>query len=222
MLTVHHLENSRSQRILWALEELGVPYEVKRYERDKVTSLAPESLKKIHPLGKSPVITDGDLTIAESGAIIDYLVTTYGDGALVPDINSPEHREYNYWLHYAEGSLMPPLLLKIVFDKVTTSPMPFFIRPIAKGISKKVNESYIGPSIKGNFDFIENHLQKNEWFSGGKLTGADIQMSFPLEASVSSGAVSDNYPKITTYVKRIQSRPAYKKALETGGPYDYV
>ncbi len=222
MLLVHNLENSRSQRILWALEELGVPYEVKRYERDKVTSLAPESLKKVHPLGKSPVITDGDETIAESGAIIDYLVTTYGDGSLVPEINSRAHREYNYWLHYAEGSLMPPLVLKLVFDKVTTSPMPFFIRPIAKGISKKVNESYIGPSIKGNFDFIEKHLKTNEWFAGSKLSGADIQMSFPLEASVSSGAVGNKYPNITAYVKRFQSRPAYKKALETGGPYDYI
>jgi len=222
MLVVHHLENSRSQRILWALEELGVPYEVKRYERDKETSLAPESLKKVHPLGKSPVITDGDETIAESGAIIDYLVTTYGDGALVPEINSPAHREYNYWMHYAEGSLMPPLVLKLVFDKVATSPMPFFIRPIAKGISKKVNESYIGPSIKGNFDFIESHLQNNGWFAGDKLSGADIQMSFPLEASVSSGAVGNNYPKITAYVNSIQSRPAYKRALETGGPYDYI
>lgn len=222
MLVVHHLENSRSQRILWALEELGVPYEVKRYERDKVTSLAPQSLKKVHPLGKSPVITDGDNTIAESGAIIDYLVTTYGENALVPKISTPEHREYNYWMHYAEGSLMPPLLLKLVFDKVVTSPMPFFIRPIAKGISKKVNKSYIGPNIKGNFDFIESHLMLNEWFAGGKLTGADIQMSFPLEASVSSGAVSGRYPKIKAYVKRIQSRPAYKRALETGGPYDYV
>jgi glutathione S-transferase len=221
MLVVHHLENSRSQRILWALEELGVAYEVKRYERDKVTNLAPASLKKVHPLGKSPVIVDGALTIAESGAIIDYLVTTYGDGALVPELNSPEHREYNYWLHYAEGSLMPPLVMKLVFDKVANSPMPFFVKPVAKGISKKVTESYIGPNIKDSFDFIEHHLQQNEWFTGGKLTGADIQMSFPLEASVASGVVGDQYPKITAYVKRFQSRPAYQKALETGGPYDY-
>ncbi len=222
MVVVHHLNNSRSQRILWALEELNVPYEVKRYERDKKTSLAPASLKKVHPLGKSPVITDKDITVAESGAIIEYLGQSYGTNGFIPDINSPEYRQYIYWLHFAEGSLMPPLLLKIVFDKVKSGPMPFFIRPIAKEISRKVMSSYVSPNIKGNLAFIEDHLKSNEWIAGDNMTGADIQMSFPLEACVASGVAGSQYPKIIAYVKRIHARPAYKKALEVGGPYDYA
>ncbi|WP_250658072.1 glutathione S-transferase family protein [Alkalimarinus coralli] len=221
MVIVHHLENSRSQRILWALEELNVPYEVKRYERNKKTSLAPESLKKVHPLGKSPVITDNGVTVAESGAIIEYLVGKYGDGELTLSSGTAEHREYIYWLHFAEGSLMPQLLLKLVFDKVKSGPMPIFAKPIAKMISKKVMASYVGPNIRDNLTFIDNHLANNAWFAGNKLTGADLQMSFPLEASVASG-VADKYPNIKAYVQRIHARPAYQKALETGGPYDYA
>jgi len=229
MVIVHHLENSRSQRVLWALEELGVPYEVKRYERDPVTNLAPESLKKIHPLGKSPVITDdstdesteGGVTVAESGAIIEYLTQTYGEESFTPEIGSEAHRDYAYWMHFSEGSLMPQLLLKIIFDKVTTSPMPFFVKPIAKGIAKKVMSGYVSPNIKVMLDFIENHLANREWFAGSSLSGADIQMSFPLEACVMSG-VAGKYPGITAYVKQIHARPAYQNALKEGGPYDYA
>ena len=227
MVVVHHLENSRSQRILWALEELGVPYEVKRYKRNKKTSLAPESLKKIHPLGKSPVITDESdtdegVTVAESGAIIEYLAGKYGNGKLTVNTNEDQQRDYQYWLHFAEGSLMPPLLLKLVFDKVRKSPMPFFAKPVAKSISAKVMKSFVGPNITNNLAFIEDYLATHEWFAGDKLTGADIQMSFPLEACVASGVANKQYPNIIAYVKRIHGRPEYQKALTVGGPYDYA
>ncbi|QBM16113.1 hypothetical protein MARI_01930 [Marinobacter sp. JH2] len=222
MITVHHLNNSRSQRILWMLEELGVPYEIKRYERDAETMLAPESLKKVHPLGKSPVITDGDLVVAESGAIIEYLANTYGKDTMLPDSGGQAWLDYTYWLHYAEGSLMPPLVMRLVFEKVKTSPMPFFIKPVAKAISDKTNEIFIGPMIKTHLDFVEAHLAKNTWFLGDNLSAADIQMSFPLEASAARGIIGKNRPNITAWVARVHARPAYKSALEKGGEYDYA
>lgn len=222
MVIVHHLNNSRSQRILWALEELDVPYEVKRYERDAVTNLAPDSLKKIHPLGKSPVITDDGKTIAESGAIIEYLCQTYGNNEFAPEVGSEAYQQYAYWLHFAEGSLMPQLLLKIVFDKVVTSPMPFFVKPIAKGISKKVMSGYVSPNIKSMLTYIESYLDGKQWFAGEQVSGADMQMVFPLEACVMNNVAGSQYVNIREYVKRVHARPAYKKALETGGPYDYA
>lgn len=227
MVVVHHLENSRSQRILWALEELGVPYEVKRYERNKKNNLAPDSLKAVHPLGKSPVITDNVnqddiVTVAESGAIIEYLVDKYGDGLLAVSNDEKHRRDYQYWLHFAEGSLMPPLVLKLVFEKVRKSPMPFFAKPIAKSISSKVMKTFVGPSIRNNMAFIEEYLASHKWFAGDKLTGADIQMSFPLEACVATGVADQQYPNIIAYVKRIHARPAYQKALAEGGPYNYA
>jgi len=227
MVVVHHLNNSRSQRVLWALEELGVPYEVKRYERDSVTNLAPASLKAIHPLGKSPVITDtndaGDVvTVAESGAIIEYLAQAYGEGSFTPELGTQAYRDYMYWMHFSEGSLMPQLLLKIIFDKVANSPMPFFVKPIAKGISKKVMAGYVDPNIVVMLDYIESHLNDKEWFAGDSLTGADIQMSFPLEASVMGGGISANYPNILAFVKRVHARTTYQSALKTGGTYDYA
>lgn len=223
MITVHHLNNSRSQRILWMLEELEVPYEIKRYERDPKTMLAPASLKKVHPLGKSPVITDGDLTVAESGAIIDYLAHTYGKDTLLPPAGAQAWLDYTYWLHYAEGSLMPPLVMRLVFEKVKTSPMPFFVRPVAKGIVDKTNKTFIGPQVKTNMDFVENHLAKNTWFLGEELSAADIQMSFPLEASVARHLVDKSTrPSIVAYVKRMHERPAYQRALAKGGRYDFA
>lgn len=222
MITVHHLNNSRSQRILWMLEELGVPYEIQRYERDPKTMLAPESLKKIHPLGKSPVITDGDLVVAESGAIIEYLAHNYGKDTMLPEAGGQAWLDYTYWLHYAEGSLMPPLVLRLVFEKVKTSPMPFFIKPVAKGISDKTNEIFIGPMIKTHLDFVENHLANNTWFLGDQLSGADIQMSFPLEAAAARGGIGKAYPAIQAWLERIHNRPAYVRALERGGEYGIV
>ena len=220
MITLHHLNNSRSQRILWLLEELKTPYEIIFYERDKVTVLAPKELKNIHALGKSPVITDGDATMAESGAIIEYLVQTHGEN-FYPTPGTEQHRQYTYWMHYAEGSLMPQLLIKLIFDKVKDSPMPFFIKPIARMIANKVINSYAGPNIKTNLEFIEQHLSKNEWFCGENISGADFQMSFPLEALVAREGAS-HFPNITKFVKKFQARPAYQKALEVGGEYDYA
>ena len=222
MITVHHLNNSRSQRVLWMLEELGVPYEIQRYERDPKTMLAPQSLKKVHPLGKSPVITDGDLVVAESGAIIEYLAHTYGKDTMLPETGGQAWLDYTYWLHYAEGSLMPPLVMRLVFQKVKASPMPFFIKPVAKGIADKTIETFVGPMIKTHLDFVENHLSKNTWFLGDNLSAADIQMSFPLEASVARGIVGENRPNITEWVKRVHARPAYQRGLEKGGKYDFA
>ena len=222
MLTVHHLNNSRSQRILWLLEELGVEYQIKFYERNAETQLAPDELKKVHPLGKSPVVTDGDDVLAESGAIIDHLGYKYGYGEWVPRRNSKKYQPYMYWLHYGEGSLMPPLLLKIVFDKVKSAKMPFFVKPIAHGIANKVMDSFVTPNIKNHFAYVEKHLSENKYFAGDDITGADIQMSFPLEASVAKGAITAiSHPHIYQYVDDFQARPAYKKALKKGGEYEY-
>lgn len=224
MITVHHLNNSRSQRILWMLEEIGTEYEVKHYQRDKETQLAPQELFEVHPLGKSPVITDDapktHITVAESGAIIEYLANAYGK-EMVPRKNTGAYRQYIYWLHYSEGSLMPQMLLKLVFEKIKTAPMPFFIRPIAKGIANKVLGGYVQPNIKHSLDFIEDHLSKNDWFAGQKMTGADIQMSFPLEASMTRTNM-DGYTNIKAFVERIHALDTYKKALKVGGPYDYA
>jgi glutathione S-transferase len=219
MLTVHHLNNSRSQRVLWLLEELGLEYELKRYQRDPKTMLAPPSLREVHPLGKSPVVVDDGLALAESGAVLEYLVDRYGNGRLKPDTSSPERLRYTYWMHYAEGSAMPPLLLKLIFDRVEKSPMPFFVKPIAKGISAKVKAAFITPNIETHLDFMESELGKSTWFAGEELTAADIQMSFPIEAARSRGGLNGSRPRLMSFLQRIESRPAYRRALERGGPY---
>ena len=222
MITLHHLNNSRSQRILWLLEELGVPYEIKRYQRDAKTMLAPPELRAIHPLGKSPVITDGDLTIAESGAIIEYLIDRYGQGRLIPAAGTPERLRFTYWLHFAEGSAMPPLLLKLVFDKVETSPMPFFIKPIAKGIASQVKTLFVAPRIAENLNYMEAELGKSTWFAGNEMTGADIQVSFVLEACAARGGLNASRPHLMAFLKRIHALPAYQRALERGGEYSIM
>jgi glutathione S-transferase len=222
MITVHHLNNSRSQRVLWLLEELGVEYEVKRYERDARTSRAPAALRAVHPLGKSPVITDGALTLAESGAIIEYLADRYGEGKLAPPPDTPERLRYLYWLHYAEGSLMPPLLMKLVFNRVASAPMPFFVRPIARKIAEGAMTMYIGPEIALHLDYLEGELGRNTWFVGNKFTAADVQLSFPLEAAAARGGFGTGRPKLAAFVERIQARPAYKRALKRGGPYELL
>ncbi|MEO8874321.1 MAG: glutathione S-transferase [Polyangiaceae bacterium] len=219
MITVHHLNNSRSQRVLWMLEELGLEYEIKRYERDKKTMLAPPELKAVHPLGKSPVITDGDKTLAESGAILEYLVSTYGKGKFIPPENSPERLRYTFWMHYAEGSLMPPLLMTLIFNKIETSPMPFFIKPVAKGISAKVKSSFINPTLKTHLDFVEAELGKSPWFAGEELTAADVQMSFPMEGAAARDRSGSSRPRSAAFLDRVHARPAYKTALEKGGPF---
>lgn len=222
MIIVHHLNNSRSQRVLWLLEELGVDYEVKRYERDKVTMRAPPALRQIHPLGKSPVITDGANTLAESGAIIEYLTERYGNGRFIPPAGTPERLRYTYWLHYAEGSLMPPLLMKLVAARIANAPMPFFARPIAKRIAGTLRSSFIDPQLKLHLDFLEGELGKSEWFAGNDFTAADIQMSFPIEVAAARGGLNGDRPKLMAYLSRIHARPAYRRALEKGGPYELL
>ncbi|MGQ0835100.1 MAG: glutathione S-transferase [Gammaproteobacteria bacterium] len=218
MITVHHLENSRSHRILWLLEELGVPYEVVRYERNRTTLLAPASLRKVHPLGKSPVITDGGTTIAESGAIIEYLVGEYGNGRLIPAAGTPQRLRYTYWLHYAEGSAMPPLLLKLVFDRVGSG-SPFLLRPIVNAILAKVNAAFIRPQLELILDYMDDELRKSMWFAGEEFTAADIQMSFPLEAARQRAGLERTRPRLWSFLERILRRPAYRAALGRGGPY---
>lgn len=220
MIIVHHLNNSRSQRILWLLEELGVPYEIRRYQRDPQTMLAPPALRAIHPLGKSPVITDGEFTLAESGAIVEYLADRYGAGTLIPAHGTPARLRCNYWLHYAEGSAMPPLLLKLVFRRIETTPMPFFAKPVAKSIARKVQGDFVDPQLKLHLDYLEGELGKSEWFAGNEFSGADIQMSFPLEAAAARGGLEDGHPKCVAFLERIHARPAYARALEKGGPYE--
>lgn len=222
MIVVHHLNNSRSQRILWLLEELDLPYEVKRYERDARTMRAPRALYDVHPLGKSPVVTDDAITVAESGAIIEYLVGKYGNGRLVPKPDTPERLRYTYWLHYAEGSVMPPLLMKLVFSRVDKGPMPFFARPIARGIAKGALSGFIDPEIGKHLAYMESELAKSEWFAGADFTAADVQMSFPLEAAAARGGLDRKYHGLTSFLGRIHARPAYKRALDRGGAYDIL
>lgn len=219
MIIVHHLNNSRSQRVLWLLEELGLDYEVRRYERDARTMLAPPELRKVHPLGKSPVITDGDLTVAESGAIIEYLVGRYGDGRLAPPHGSPERLRYTYFLHYAEGSAMPPLLLKLVFDRIESGPLPFFVKPVARAIAQRAKSSFVQPQITQHLAFLESELAERDWFAGPEFSAADVQMSFPLEAAAARAGLDQRHPRLAAFLERIHARPAYRRALERGGEY---
>jgi glutathione S-transferase len=210
MIIVHHLENSRSQRILWMLEELGLPYEVKRYERTKKTMLAPPELKRVHPLGKSPVIEDtGDSgrVVVETGAIVEYLVDK-ADGRLGPPANRAAALDYRFWLHYAEGSLMPPLLVKLVLTRV-----PLF----GKAAQKRIQ-----PMIDTHLDYVESHLAGRPWFTGDAMTAADVMMSFPLEAARSRGGLDASRPATVAWLDKVHARPAYQTALAKGGPYAYA
>ena len=224
MLTLHHLETSRSHRILWLLEELGVPYELRRYQRDPATRLAPPELKKIHPLGKSPVLTDGELVVAESGAILEYLAECYGAQApaelahLEPARGTPAHRQCRFWMHYAEGSLMNWLVMQLVFGSIPRQPMPFFVRPVARALCAGVQQKLIQPNVQAALAFMENHLAQHRWFAGEHLSLADFQMSFAVEAAPARGAAASAWPHLQAYLQRIQARPAYQRALEKGGP----
>jgi glutathione S-transferase len=217
MLTVHHLNNSRSQRVLWLLEELGVPYEIVRYQRGP-DMLAPRELYVVHPLGKSPVITDNGNTIAESGAIVEYIVDNYGDGRLKPAPQTPERLRYTYWLHYAEGSAMPPLLLKLIFTLMPRR-TPLLMRPLVNKISNQALTKLVNPQLKQHMAFWEGELSKTEWFAGNEFSAADVQMSFPLEAAAARGGLEQGHPKAMAFLERIHARPAYQRALERGGPY---
>ncbi|CAM3198414.1 glutathione S-transferase [Asticcacaulis taihuensis] len=219
MITVHHLDNSRSQRILWLLEELGLPYEVKAYKRGK-DMLAPPELKAVHRLGKAPVITDGALVVAETGAIIDYILTTYGHGRLMPVIGTEARFHYTYWMHHAEGTAMTPLLLKLVTSAIRNQ-APWLIKPVANRIADSIDAALVAPNLKTNIDFWENTLAKSSWFAGAEFSAADIIMSFPLEAAASRAGAGTR-PHISAWLEKIHARPAYQKALVRGGPYAYV
>ena len=222
MIVVHHLNNSRSQRVLWLLEELGVPYEIKHYQRDKKTMLAPPELRAVHPLGKSPVVTDNGKTLAESGAIVEYLVDTYGQGRLKPPAGTDERLRYTYWLHFAEGSAMPPFLIKLIVDRIENAKAPFFVRPVAKGIAARIRKGFLDRQIGSILNYIESELGKHEWFAGKEFSAADIQMSFPCEVAAMRGGSGAPRPKLAAFVERIHARPAYKRALEKGGPYELM
>jgi len=214
MITVHHLNASRSLRILWLLEELVLPYEIVRYQRDPKTLLAPPELKRVHPLGKSPVVeVDGEV-LAESGAIIETLVERFGADRLAPPIGTPAFARYRYWLHYAEGSAMPPLLLKLVFDRIAAAPMPFFARPIARKIVDQAMTGFIGPQLKLHLAYLEGELARRDWFSGDAFSAADVQLSYPLEAARQrAGLNAADHPRLAGWLARIHARPAYQRAL---------
>ena len=217
MIIVHHLNNSRSQRVLWLLEELGLEYDIKRYQRDAQSMLAPPELRAVHPLGKSPVISDGGVTIAESGAILEYLVDTYGKGRLKP-AGAAELLQYRYFMHYAEGSLMPFLVMRLIFNRIKAD-APLLVRPVAKAIANKVKTSFVEPNIRRQLDFMEAELGRSTWFAGDEFTAADIQMSFPLEAASARGGLDASRPKLMEFLARIHAREAYRAALERGGEY---
>ncbi|WP_313002210.1 glutathione S-transferase [Brevundimonas sp.] len=222
MIVVHHLNNSRSQRVLWLLEELGLPYEVRRYERDPASMLAPPELRAVHPLGKSPVLDDGDIRVAETGAIIEYLLDAYDpEGRLRPARGSADGRRFTYWLHYAEGSAMPPLLLKLVFARMPGR-APGLLRPIINGVATKAQRTFIDPQLKANADWQEAELAATGWFAGPRFSAADIMMSFPLEAAASRAIDLSAYPRIRGFLETIHARPAWKRALERGGAYAYA
>ena len=224
MITVHHLETSRSQRVLWLLEELGLPYEIKRYQRDPKTRLAPPELKAVHPLGKSPVITDGDETIAESGAILEYVVERYAAQAqgelaeLQSATGSKAYRQSRFWMHYAEGSLMNWLVMKLVFMTIPKQPMPFFVRPIARALCGTVQAKLIDPNLATALAFMEEHLGRNTWFAGDAISIADFQMSFAVEAALARSDNTAQYVNLAAYKNRMVTRPAYQRGIAKGGP----
>jgi glutathione S-transferase len=205
MIRVHHLNNSRSQRVLWLLEEIGTPYEVVRYQR-KATMLAPQELKRVHPLGKSPVIEDDGKNFAETGLIVEYLVERYGPD-LAPTRDSDLYWRYKYWLHYAEGSLMPPLLLKLVVKRLGLLGLP------ARG--------FVNSRLKLHLDFLEAELGSTPWFLGESFSAADIMLSFPLEAASERAGLDQTRPRLMDFLGRIHARPAYRRAIERGGAYRY-
>jgi glutathione S-transferase len=221
MIKVHHLNDSRSQRVLWLLEELGLDYEVVRYERDATSRLAPPELLAIHPLGKSPVIEDGGVTVAETGAVVEYLLDTYGEGRLRPAAGSEDARRFTYWLHYAEGSAMPPLLLKLVFSMMPRR-APGLVRPLVKSIAAKALTGFVDPQLRAHVGFWEDELGRSEWFAGDQFTAADIMMSFPVEAGADRAFDPATKPRLRAFLDKIHARPAYRRALERGGAYSYA
>lgn len=219
MIIVHHLNDSRSQRILWLLEELGLDYAVEKHLRDPASLRAPAELRALHPLGKLPVIIDGDVTLAESGAIVEYILERYGQGRLVPPVGTPERLRYLYWVHYAEGSAMTPLLVKLIFDMIETGPVPFLLRPIVRALARAVKGKFAQPEIDLHLDFLEAELGRSTWFAGEDLTGADILLSFPLQIAAARAGLDARRPRLMAFLHRVAARPAWQRAVERGGPY---
>lgn len=220
MLTVHHLNNSRSQRILWLLEELGVEYQIQKHQRDPQTSLAPPSLKAVHPLGHAPVLESGDTKLAESGAIVQYLIDQYGKDSFKVPSETATYQQYLFWCHFAEGSLMPPLVATLVMNKAKQK-VPGLVRPLAKKILNGIMDNYYGPNLDASLRYVEAYLAKHDWFAGEGPGGADVMMIFPLEAALARSQ-DQRWTAISSFVKRVHNRPAYQRALEKGGPYDYA
>ena len=217
MLVLHHLENSRSQRIAWAMELIGLEYEVNLYLRTPEQT-APETLKRFHPLGHAPILQDGDITLAESGAILEYLADEYDSNQKLKPLSKLERIDYLYWMHFAEGSFMPLLVMMLLFRKIPAQPMPFFVRPVAKAISNKVVASFIEPRLRDALNLIEDHLGQKHWFAGARLSGADIQMSFPLLALNSTTSL-DDYPNIERWLGYVRKDPAYQRAVARVGEF---
>ena len=221
MIVVHHLNNSRSQRVLWLLEELGLDYDINFYQREP-NMRAPAALRAIHPLGKAPIVTDGENTIAETGAVVEYLLDGYGKGRLIPPPDTKARLQFTYWLHYAEGSLMPPLLMRLIASRIAGPDVPWFARPIARRIAAALQDNFIGPQIKLHLDFVESELVGHAFFCGDDLTAADVMMSFPLEAAAARGGLDRSRPKTMDWLERIHARPAYRRALDKGGKYELL
>jgi glutathione S-transferase len=220
MLIVHHLNNSRSQRVLWLLQELEIPHVVKYYHCNAKTMAAPPELLAVHPLGKSPVITDDSITVAETGAIVEYLLLKYGNGRMVPEAGTPDRLRYTYWLHFAEGSAMPPLVMTLLFTEMPKQ-MPALLRPVARLIGNAVQTSYLRPQIDRQLSLMEAELERSAWFAGPGITAADVMMSFPVEAAASRVGLGER-TKLSAWLAAIHARPAYQRALEEGGPYAYA
>ncbi|WP_110664775.1 glutathione S-transferase [Salinicola halophilus] len=218
MIVVHHLENSRSQRIVWLLEELAVDYEIRTYPRDPKTQLAPASLKQVHPLGKSPVVTDDDHTVAESGAIIEYLIARHDGQWLVPPVGTPQWVHYLHWLHYAEGSAMPPLLMRLVMSRLGKKPVPAILRPAGKMLEQGVRQQYLDPQLQAHFDYWESELGQHAWFAGDQFTAADIQMSFVLLACERGGEFAKR-PNVRRFLEQIREREAYQRTVAKIGEF---
>lgn len=221
MITLHHLNNSRSQRVLWLLEELEAPYEIRRYERDPATMLAPPELRAIHPLGKAPVLSEDGMAVAETGAIVEYVLARYGQGRLVPPEGSPEFWRFRHWMHHAEGSAMPPLVMTLMLGALPGK-VPALLRPLARMIAQGAQKGFVAPNLERLKDYWNEALGATGWFAGPEMTAADIMMSFPLEAAAGRSPFGPGRPNPAAFLARVQARPAYRRALERGGPYAYA
>lgn len=219
MITLHHLENSQSIRILWLLEELGLDYEFKMYDRDKTTFLAPDAYKRLSPLGTAPVITDGELVLPESNAIVDYILDTYGEGKLRPAVGTPERTRYLFWFHVAQGSFQPLLTTSFVFNALKTR-VPFILKPIIRSVIGRAEKLFLEPRLTALLKLIEADLGRSTWFAGEELTAADIVMGYCMEIAAVRAGMDRRYPNAQRFIEQMRSRPAYKAALERDGKFD--